>query len=49
VGVRSDGADDTKPAGEYTFFYVKRNVNHELEAFFLHKENHISSLDGRVC
>jgi hypothetical protein len=26
----------TKPAGEYMFFYVKGNENHELGNFFLY-------------
>jgi hypothetical protein len=34
----------TKPAGEYMFFYVKGNGNHELGKVFLFstQENHIS-------
>jgi exonuclease III len=40
----------TIPAGKYTFFYRKRNENHELGIGFLYtKENHISSYEGRVC
>jgi hypothetical protein len=37
--VRWEGGG-TKPAGEYTFFYGKRNGKHELDAgFFRHKRN----------
>jgi hypothetical protein len=31
-------AGGTEPAGEYTFFYGKRNENHEIgTGFFVHK------------
>jgi exonuclease III len=35
--VRWDGGD-TEPAGEYTFFYLKGNENHELDTgVFVHE------------
>jgi hypothetical protein len=45
--VRWDGGG-TEPAGEYTFFYGKGNVNHELGAgFFIHKR-FVSMLGGSL-
>jgi hypothetical protein len=41
------GGDGTEPAGDYTFFYGKRNQNHELgTGVFVHKR--IKSADKRV-
>jgi hypothetical protein len=40
VGVQVVRLEDggTEPAGEYTFFYGKRNENHELgTGYFLHR------------
>jgi hypothetical protein len=40
----------TEPAGDYTFFYGNGYADHHLgTGFFIHKEDHISSLEGRVC
>jgi hypothetical protein len=41
--VRWEGCG-TEPAGEYAFFYLMGNENHEFGiGFFVAKENHISS------
>jgi hypothetical protein len=45
------GRVGTEPASEYTFFYGKRNENHELgTVFFVHKRivSAVKRLD-RVC
>jgi hypothetical protein len=40
----------TEPAGEYTFFYGKRNENHELGTGFLVHNRNISEIKTlRVC
>jgi hypothetical protein len=40
----------TEPAGQYTFFYGKRNQNDELgTGFFVHKRNISAVKEGRVC
>jgi hypothetical protein len=36
---------DTKPAGEYTFFYRKGNENHELGTVFLVHKKIISAVN----
>jgi hypothetical protein len=36
----------TEPSGEYTFFYGKKNENHELRADFLYKRESCQQLTG---
>jgi hypothetical protein len=35
-----------EPAGEYTFFYGKRNENHEIDTGFLCKSDSYQQLSG---
>jgi hypothetical protein len=39
---------DTKPTGEYTFFFGKGNEDHELGIGLLTYQNHIRSKEGRI-
>jgi hypothetical protein len=45
IRVRWDGGG-TEPAGEYTFFYVRGNENHELGTGFLYRRESYQQLRG---